>query len=100
MVGIPRLPENQVLAVEAGSDEWQSRQCGTTDHKSPECIRQVFPQAAHSENVVFIVQGLDHDARHEEQQGFEERMRHEMENRRCPCAYTEREEHVADLADG
>jgi len=50
-------------------------------------------------NVMFAAKAGNHDACSEKEEGFEKGMGHKMEDRCRPCADTEGQEHVADLAD-
>ena len=48
---------------------------------------------------MLVVQRFDDDAGCQEQQGLEERVRHEVEDGGAPCANAQRQKHVTDLAD-
>ena len=50
-------------------------------------------------DVLLLVEAVNHAAGAEEQQGFEERVRHHVEDRGTERADSEREEHVAELGD-
>ena len=56
-------------------------------------------QAAHLGHLL-AVHRMDHAARAEEQQGFEEGVSHEVEQAGGAAADAERGHHVAELADG
>src|SRR5579883_231653 len=95
----PRLPQNEVLAEEAGSDERQAGEGASTDDEGPEGKRQLGAQAAHAEHIL-LMHGMNDYSCGEEEQRLEKGMRHEMEQGRRPCAQPESEKHIADLADG
>ena len=96
----PGFPQDEVLAVETGVDERQRGERDAADEEGPEGERQALPQAAHLEDIVLLAEALDDDAGREEQQRLEEGVRHEVEDGGRPGAHPERQEHVADLADG
>src|SRR5260221_1861406 len=57
-------------------------------------------EAAHFADVLLSRHGVDNAAGAEEREGFEEGVGHEVKNSGGEGAYTEGEEHVAELADG
>ena len=59
-----------------------------------------FEQAAHLPQILFAVQAVNHSARAKEQQRFEERVRHQVEDARRERAHSDAQEHVAELRDG
>ena len=59
--------------------------------------RHVFAQPAHPAQVLLVVERDDHRAGAEEQQRLEERMRHQVEDRRRVRRHAERHRHVAEL---
>ncbi len=61
---------------------------------------QLVPQAAHLAHVQLAAHGVHHAAGGEEEQGLEERMRHQMEDSRREDARAAAQEHVSELADG
>ena len=92
--------DDEVLAVEAVGDERQRRKGGGADGEGPEHGGQLAAEPAHLEDVVLVGERLDDHAGAEEEQGLEEGVRHEVEHARLPAGHAERQEHVADLADG
>ena len=59
----------------------------------------LFLSAAHVAHVLLAAHGVDHRAGAEEEQGLEERVREQVEDRDPVRADAERQEHVAELAD-
>src|SRR5262249_23541912 len=93
------LAKDFVLAEEAGERKNSGDGQGG-DPESPGGGGDPGPEAAHFLDVLFAGHRVNYAAGAEEQQGFEESVRHEMENARSKGADTEREEHVAKLGDG
>ena len=69
------------------------------DHH-PEGDRDLLPERAIVTHVLFVVHGVDHAARAEEQQRLEEGVGEQMEHRRAVSADARGEEHVAELRAG
>jgi hypothetical protein len=57
-------------------------------------------QAAHVAHVLFAANGVNHAARGEKEERFEEGVGHQMKNARGERADAARQEHVPELADG
>ncbi len=93
------LPEDLVLGEEA-------RQAGDAgdgqraDEHGPVRDRDLVLRAAHAAHVLLAAHGVDHGAGAEEEQGLEEGVREEVEDRHPVRAHAQRQEHVAELADG
>ena len=88
--------EDRVLRPEAGErrqpDEGE-RPDQERDMRSRECVLQ----AAHPPHVLLVREVVDDDARREEEQRLEERVRQQVEDREAVRADPGAEEHVADL---
>src|SRR5581483_1686879 len=93
-------PQDEVLAVVARSDQRESGQRASGDEECPEGDWKLLPKSAHTKDVVLVVQRFDDDAGCQEQQGFEERVRHEVEDGGAPCTNAQRQKHITDLAYG
>src|SRR5215471_3264412 len=93
------LTKDFVLAEEAGERKNSGDSQGG-DPESPGGGGDSGPEAAHFLNVLLAGPGVNHAAGAEEQQSFEESVRHEMENASSKSADTERKEHVTKLGDG
>ncbi len=89
-----------VFTEEARGNQRQRGERGATDQEAGIHQRNRLTQATHLEDVLFVMTGQNHRAGRQEQQRFEERMGHQMENRRVPRLYAQRQEHVANLAHG
>ena len=94
-----RRQQNRILAVETRGER-QCDQRGTADHEAPEGHWQVPAHRPHPEDVLLMVQAENDGARRQEQQGLEEGMGHQVEDGGGPGAHPQRQEHVANLADG
>ena len=64
------------------------------------CPRHMPPQSTHFADVLHATHSMDDAARCEEQQGFEEGVRHEMKYAGGVCAGAACKKHVSKLADG
>ena len=95
-----RPRQDLILTEEACGNERQSGQRRAPHQEADVHQRNRFAQAAHLEDVLFVMAGENHRTRRQEQQRFKERVSHQMENRRVPCLHAQREEHVANLAHG
>ena len=59
--------------------------------------REFLAQSAHVAHILLAVAGVDHAARAEEEQRFEERVRHQVPDAGGEGADADAEEHVAEL---
>src|SRR5580700_21328 len=90
------LPQNLVLAEE--SREWRESRDGKSRRcHRPKRPRNVAPQPTHAPHVLLAADGMDHRARREKQQPFEERMSHQMKNSCGIRGYATSQKHVAEL---
>src|SRR5947209_9225903 len=100
--------DDVVLAIETSKQrETGNRQ--DSDQPGASSDRHKLCQAAHKAHVLHlsmhgVVQCMQHAARAEEEEGFEEGVREEVEHTGaraiCTACYAEADEHVAKLADG
>ncbi len=60
----------------------------------------VLEQAAHLPQILFAVQAVNHRARAQEEQRFEERVRHQMKDAGRKRAHADAQKHVAELRNG
>ena len=93
----PRVDQDLVLRPEAGEGD-NPRQCQRADPERDERDRHRHPQPAHLAHVEGVGRVVDR-AGAEEQQRLEERVRHQVEDRRRVAAHADREHHVGQLAD-
>jgi hypothetical protein len=92
-----RAPEDLVLAEEA-RERPDARERQDADRHGGERDRHLAPEAAHALHVLLAAEPVDDAAGAEEEERLEERVRHEVEDRRPGDADAERQEHVAELA--
>ncbi len=91
-------PENLVL----GKEPRERREAGNGEHRNKKrrkSDRHPCLEPAHFAHVLLMMHGVDHAAGAEEQAGFEERVGHQMKNRRGIAADADADKHVAELAD-
>ena len=93
------LPENLVLGEEAG-EAGNAGDGHAADPHGPEGDRDLVLEAAHAPHVLLAAHGVDHGAGAEEEQRLEEGVGEQVEDRDPVGADAERQEHVAELADG
>src|SRR5713226_6890344 len=65
--------------------------------KKVRAVAGIFP---HSAPILLAGERVDHAAGTEEEERFEERVGHQVENSRRKGAHAEGEKHIAELADG
>jgi hypothetical protein len=78
-----------------GAGEADQRQ--RTDQAGPVSDGHVLLEPAHLAHVLLVMHGDDHRARRQEQQRFEERVRHQMEDRAAVRGHAEGHCHVTEL---
>src|SRR5947207_11021825 len=86
-----------------GEKTCEGREAGDRQHGNKERDeRHGHPslESAHLAHVLFVMHGMDHAPRAEEQASFKKRVGHQMKNRRGVAPDTDADEHVAELADG
>ena len=91
-----RLVEDLVLAEEP-RERRDARDRQRPDQHRHEGDRQVLLQAAHVPHVLLAGHRVDDRAGAEEEQGLEERVRHQVERAGRERAHAHRQEHVAEL---
>src|SRR5215472_16830817 len=92
------LPQDLVLAEKSG----QGREAGNGErcHRHrPEGPGNFPPPATHPAHVLLTADGVNHRTRRQEQQAFEECMRHEVKNPRGIGRNPTRHEHIAQLGN-
>ena len=92
--------ENAILRPETGEEDRKSAQRQHADGVGDEGERHVDLEAAHAANVLLLVAAVNHRARAEEQERFEERVRDQVEHAHGDAAHAEAGHHVAELRDG
>ena len=90
--------QNRVFAKEAGSKR-KARDGERSAEQRDRRDLHVLEQAAHLAQILFAVQAVNHRARAQEQQGFEERVRHHMEDAGRKRAHADAQKHIAELRD-
>ncbi len=91
--------EDHVLGIVAGEDREAGQRQAADPHHHIGGL-DVLPQAAHVAHVLLAADGMDHRAGAEEQQGLEEGMGEQVEDRGRIGRDAQREEHVAELRAG
>ena len=89
---------DEIFGVEArqeGSTDQRQRTDPTRDCRDGHHLSET----AHLAHVLFVVHADDHRTGSQEQQRFEERMRHQVEDRRAISRGAERHGHVAELRE-
>ena len=94
--GLVSAPQNFVLAEEAGERRYAGDGECAGSH-GPECPRNLGAQAAHLPHVLFARDGVDHRASGQEQQSFEEGVRHQVKDAGGERSHTAGHEHVSKL---
>ena len=94
-----RLPQNFILAPEAGQRRNSSNRQGRDKH-GPKCHGDERFEAAHLAHVLLAADRVNHGACAQKQQALEERMRHQVEDARRKRPHAAGHEHVAKLRDG
>ena len=97
-LGSPGLPENFIFGEKSGEGrDARDRQRG--DEHRQISGGDAFAKIAHVAHVLFARHRMNHRARAEEEQGFEEGVGEDVEDGGGKCANTKRQEHVAELRD-
>ena len=96
---VMRSDKDRILGKVAGRKGKSGDRQGSAEQGS-ERDRRLLAQSAHVLKVLFATQGVDHRSCAEEQQRFEESVRHDVEDAHRECADTARQEHVAKLRHG
>src|SRR5215472_391347 len=91
--------EDGVFAPEAGERRNASNGEGG-DQESPEGDGRVFFDPTHVTHILLAVTGVNDAAGAQEEQGFEERVRHQMPDSGGECSDSDAEEHVPKLRNG
>src|SRR6266568_8713784 len=99
--GVPlkRMPQDLVFAEKPGQrrDSCNRQRCGGEGL----CRRRnLVPEAAHFLQILFPGHRVNDAASAEEQQRFEERMRHQVKDSRGESTHAQGEKHISKLADG
>src|SRR5512134_2576280 len=105
-----RVRQDLIFGPETCRDERETCERKTTDQERPECDRHLPTQATHIEHILgidFVIAGMQNTMLHamnnragtQEEQGLEEGVRNEMEDRRHVCADPQRGDHEAKLRD-
>src|SRR6202167_1012941 len=91
--------ENFVFAEES-SKARNSRNRKRANEQRPESHRNLFSQPAHVAHVLLAAHGMYHAAGGQEEQAFEERVRHQMKNPSRVRSHSAAEKHIAQLRHG
>ncbi len=90
--------EDVVLAPESG-EQRAADEGEHADAEGPGGERNFLGEAAHSPDVLFLVEGVDDGAGGQEEQGLEAGVRGEVEHRRVGSAAADGHDHVAELRE-
>ena len=88
--------DDRVLGVEARQEREPDQSQRSEQGRNPG-NRHVLPEAAHVAHVLIMMHADNHGAGAQEQQRFEEGMRHQMEHRSRVGRHAECDRHVAEL---
>ena len=96
IVLLQALRKNRIFRVKTA--EWRDAAQGErTDEERPKGDRHFFAQVAHLPDVLFVVHAEDDRTSTQEQQGFEKRVRGQMEHRRRRAVQADGHDHVTEL---
>src|SRR6266700_1966747 len=89
-------PQNLIFTKKPGQRR-DSGNCKSRNRHGPKCPRDLRPPTAHLAHVMLATDGMDHRTGCQEQQTFEERMRHEMKYPSGERSNTAGQKHVSKL---